>query len=820
MTNRAIHARRRAATPQATHSTHLRPTPLVVALHLALMGGTLMASGWSTVAHAQGSGTAASSAEAAPKRYDIPAGPVGTVVARFAGASGVLLAGASELVQGRNSPGLSGTYTLDAAIKALLAGSGLDAVRQANGSYALRQAAPAAVPTPASPAHTAAEAVLPVVTVRAGADTTRTGLAAEGYWVTSSGVAGFTERPIKDTPFSVKSVSSELMLNRGVGDLGKLDQIDASVSNSYSNWYPGQFIRGFSLVNDTNYRRNGLAFQQPYTVGLENKERVDVLKGLSGLQAGFSSPGGVINYVIKRPEDISELHLTVNQFGNAKMHVDVGRMLTDDVGVRLNAAVEDERNQIDHVHGPRSFVSGAVAWKITPNTSFDFDIEHEQRKKTFQPNLTLNTDGKIPAMPSPSTFLGQQWASFNVDSTAMSGKLEHRFSSDWSSSLAIGHHILKRDNTWLGFDSIAPNGDADVNLWHSPNDKGEATGVRFATNGKFATAGLQHDLAFGYEHTRVKFAWNAAWVSAFGSTNIYNPVALVRPSGTYDSGGDTDLRRDGFFINDVVALGEKWDIHLGGRYGVVEDQASYADSAYEKTAFTPTVALVFKPRPDLSAYVSYTEGLETGGTAPTGTTNVNQIMPPLVSKQVEAGLKGEIGQLAWETSIFRISRPAEYTNGANTYVQTGEQLHQGLEFSVSGKVTREVTLFGGAMWLDAKLKETGDPATAGKRPTGAANQRVALTAEYAPAALSGWTFAANLTHTGSRAVDAANTAIAPGYELFGLGLRHQRKIAGKDVTFRLNVDNLFNKRYWAKVDNDALEVGVPRTVWGGLSVAF
>lgn len=784
-------------------------TPLALATHLAV-AGTAAALAAAPAAHAADVAIA----------YDIPAGALNTALHRFVAQSGVFVAADGALTEGRSSPGLSGTYTTEAAIKALLAGSGLEAVRQANGSYALRQAVPAAAPTPAPPPRPVAETVLPVVTVRAGADTTRTGLAAEGYRVTGSGVAGFTERPIKDTPFSVKSVSSELLLNRGVGDLGKLDQIDASVSNSYSNWYPGQFIRGFSLVNDTNYRRNGLAFQQPYTVGLENKERVDVLKGLSGLQAGFSSPGGVINYVIKRPEDISELHLTVNQFGNAKTHVDVGRMLTDDFGVRLNAAVEDERNHIDHVHGPRSFVSGAVAWRITPDTSFDFDIEHERRNKTFQPNLTLNTNDKIPAMPSPSTFLGQQWASFKVDSTAMSGKLEHRFSSEWSASLAVGHHILKRDNTWLGFDSIAPNGDADVNLWHSPDDKGEATGVRFVTNGKFATVGLQHDLAFGYEHTRVKFAWNAAWVSAFGSTNIYNPAALVRPSGTYDSGGDTDLRRDGFFLNDVLALGEKWDIHLGGRYGMVKDQASYADSAYEKTAFTPTVALAFKPRPDLSAYVSYTEGLETGGTAPIGTTNVNQIMPPLVSKQVEAGLKGVIGQLAWETSVFRISRPAEYTNGANTYVQAGEQLHQGLEFSVSGKLTREVTLFGGAMWLDAKLKEAGDPATVGKRPTGAAKQRVALTAEYVPAALPGWTFAANLTHTGSRAVDAANTAIAPSYELFGLGLRHQRKIAGKDVTLRLNVDNLFNKRYWAKVDNDALEVGVPRTVWGGLTVAF
>ena len=93
------------------------------------------------------------------------------------------------------------------------------------------------------------------------------------------------------------------------------------------------------------------------------------------------------------------------------------------------------------------------------------------------------------------------------------------------------------------------------------------------------------------------------------------------------------------------------------------------------------------------------------------------------------------------------------------------------------------------------MKETGDPRTTGKRPTGTTKQRVALTAEYAPMAVAGWTFAANWTHSGDRAVDASTTVFARGYDLVGLGLRHQRRVAGINLTFPLHMDNVFDKRY-------------------------
>lgn len=793
----------RHPTPQATRgkpSPRFALRPTAVAVHLLLAGAAI--GGWVGAAQAQ-TATAAST-----RSYNIPAGPLNVVLTRFLGESGVLLSGSTELAQGKQSPGVQGNLTPDAALSALLAGTGLQAVVDAEGRYVLRVA----------PVVTrSGEAQLATVTVRASADTVFEGSAAEGYRVSRSAVAGFTEQSLKDTPFSVKVVPAELMHNRDMADAGKLDQMDAAVSNSYSEWYSQQFIRGFSISTANNYLRNGIPYTTFRSIGLENKERIEVLKGLSGLQLGFANPGGVVSYVTKKPADVTNLHLSVNEFGNAKTHLDLGRMVSDSLGFRINAVVEHQDSHIDKVSGPRQFFSGAVTWKPTSETTVDLDVEYEKRSKLSQTALGLTTGGGFPPMPDGKTFLGQDWAKFESEATTVEARLEHHLNPDWKVTLQANHFDMTRVNDWIGFGGIdGATGDVATVMFWGSNDNYKSSSARLMAQGTLQTGVVKHRLAFGYDRAYSYFDWSkAVWNGDIGDTNLFNPVPLARPAAG-SIAGKSETVRSGVFVQDVLALGGQWDLHLSGRQATLDQQTE----GYKKSTFTPSAALLFKPRPELSAYVSYVEGLEQGGTAPNSTTNANEQMKPLVSKQWETGLKGEVGLLNWEASLFQITKVAEYTNTANTYVQSGKQRHQGVELSLSGKVSREVTLYGGLMWLDAKLKETGDAATNGKRPTGVAEQRAVLTAEYAPATLSGWTFMANWTHTGKRAVNSTNTAFAPAYDLFGVGLRNQRKLADQDTTFRLGVDNLFDKRHWANVDDDFLVAGAPRTVWASMSVKF
>ena len=62
-------------------------------------------------------------------------------------------------------------------------------------------------------------------------------------------------------------------------------------------------MRGFVLDNRFNFRRDGLPINAETSIPLDNKERIEILKGTSGIQAGTSAPGGLVNYVVKRPLD-------------------------------------------------------------------------------------------------------------------------------------------------------------------------------------------------------------------------------------------------------------------------------------------------------------------------------------------------------------------------------------------------------------------------------------------------------------------------------------------------------------------------------------
>lgn len=322
--------------------------------------------------------------------------------------------------------------------------------------------------------------------------------------------------------------------------------------------------------------------------------------------------------------------------------------------------------------------------------------------------------------------------------------------------------------------------------------------------------------------------WGDGFWGQIGSTNIHNPTAINQPGLSDSAYPAARWREHGVFVNDVLALSPEWDLHLGGRHARIDRRFFNADGstygAYQKSRFTPSVAAVFKPIRSLSVYATYAEGLEQGGTAPLGTTNANAVMAPLVSKQFEAGLKGEVGQMSWEASLFRIAKAAEYTrsnaDSSSTFVQDGRQVHQGLELSSSGKLSRELTMFGSAMWLDAKLADTADPTVSGKRPAGVAAHRLAMTTEYAPHGLAGWTFVANWSRTGKRAVTAANSVFAPDYDVFGLGIRHEGRLGGYEVTVRVSIDNLFDKSYWGTVYDDYLVPGAPRTAWASMSLSF
>jgi len=141
-------------------------------------------------------------------------------------------------------------------------------------------------------------------------------------------VGGLGDTPLRELPLSATVIDRAQIEALGARRLADLTTTDPSVADAYNA--PGYWdflsVRGFVLDNRFNYRREGLPINAETTIPLDNKSRVEILKGTSGIQAGTSAPGGLVNYVVKRPteQNLRQVQLELRDRGSALASLDLG----------------------------------------------------------------------------------------------------------------------------------------------------------------------------------------------------------------------------------------------------------------------------------------------------------------------------------------------------------------------------------------------------------------------------------------------------------------------------------------------------------------
>jgi iron complex outermembrane receptor protein len=231
----------------------------------------------------------------------------------------------------------------------------------------------------------------------------------------SASVAGFSSAPLLETPASVNVLTAQQMLDLQIRSTTDAAKFDASLSDAYNAvGYAEQFsIRGFKLDNASSYRKDGMAIAGDTQIPLENKERIEVLKGLSGLQSGVSAPGGVINYVTKRPTDtpLRSVVLETRERGTLYGALDLGgRFDNSDFGYRINVAGERLRSYIKGADGNRKFVSAAFDWRISPQALLQIDGDYQRKSQLTAPGYQLLNNTTLPVVDADVLLNDQPWA--------------------------------------------------------------------------------------------------------------------------------------------------------------------------------------------------------------------------------------------------------------------------------------------------------------------------------------------------------------------------------------------------------------------------
>ena len=675
------------------------------------------------------------------------------------------------------------------------------------------------------------------------------------YQAKKAAVAGFDNAPLLDTPASVAVITEARLKDQQARLLSEVLKNDASVGDSYApvGYYENFVIRGFALNPASSYKINGRTITGEQNVALENKQQVEVLKGLAGLQSGVSEPGGLVNYVSKRPENVRSVTVSTNEHGERYLATDIGGWLGTEqqVGVRINLAHEDIRSYVDHADGKRDFVSLALDWNISPNALLQLNAEYQDREQRSVPGYQLLGGTEVPHHVSPKDLLAyQSWSNpVGIRSLNLDGLFEYRFNDAWKASFSASRSRVVIDDystfAWgcYGAASCAntavPNhfsaeGDYDISDYRSPDDTRSNEEAQAALNGQFDTGFLKHDLTFGTTAFRRLVDRRKSVNEYIGEGNIYQPSPVLEP---YDGPlGHTyrrlDSRQYGLFASDRISFNEQWQTILGGRQVRLDEetynQAGDTTRHTQRSVFLPQVALIYKPRPDTSLYASYSKGLSLGGEAAWFSSNADEVLPPTTSRQLEVGIKRDFQRLSLTAALFQITEDLQYNrpndDGTTTFVQQGKQKNVGIELSANGRVTSDLQVSASVAAIRAQVSGSGTDDYDGHQAINVPKLRASLHGDYSIPGVPGLALLGGVQYSASKYANREATVKVDDYAVFDVGGRYTTKVGDYATVLRLTVDNLFDKRYWRDVGESAgdgyLFLGAPRTARLSATVNF
>lgn len=646
-------------------------------------------------------------------------------------------------------------------------------------------------------------------------------------------LGAFGNKDIMEIPLSIQSYSSVLLENSRARTL--LDVVrndpgvqDGRVNGSYSNLR----MRGFSTDWTNTIRRNGLSLAPYQDVPLEGVDQVSVLKGPSGFLYGFNSPGGTVNFITKRPtfDPFNEVTIEGRSYDGWYVHLDTSNTLGAEktLGYRFNLGHEDVGDFTHSFDFRRSFATGSVDWKVTEKAVLQFNADYQRKEAAAQPVIGIS-GGKLPPLYNPRTLLGQPWLQYQADVYNVGSRLDYAWSDAWSLTAEAAYSSNTRYTAFPRIGGVRDNGDViqgtTSRLDISPDQMyWTLSGQVFAT-GTFSTFGIGHDLVTGA-------SGRSYWARELGYirlpitvVNIFNPVYVPEPTlPPNPPKNHNDVIQNSVFASDLISFTDHWQALLGARYIHFKNTLTVPNTApvlYIRNKVVPNVGLIYKPTPDVMVYSSYTQGLEQSGVAPPFAVNRGATFAPLLSTQYEVGAKAVIGEsFNVGLSAFQINKTLEFVDSALLFRQDGRQRHRGIELTTNGQLTSDLTLVAGVSRLFTTQLDTNDVTVNGQQTPNAPDWQVGLSLDYRLPAVKGLFVGGALTYAGDRAVDAANTVVAPGYTTLDLGARYVCVLLNRNMVFRFNAKNVTNKRYWGSAESLGVFPGAPRTLYVAVQTEF
>lgn len=806
----------------------------------AIVAGALGASLLMQPAHAQDLPAAAQQAVLA---FDLPAAPLHDTLSRISLQSGRTISASAELVSGKQAAPVRGALDAEAAARQALAGTGLELVVTRAGALTVRPLPPAGAVTSLEPVLVTGSTVIP---------------ASEGtgsYTVPESASATRLRLSLRETPQSVTVITRQQMDDQGITTVaGALEQAPGIVvargnSEGYSFYSRGFQLQNFQFDGLPSLSSDGGNVRDNYSITSSViYDRVEILKGATGLVNGAGYPSGVINLIRKRPTREFQGSVTAGagSWDQYRGELDLSGPLAENGRIRgrMVAAVNDANSFIDYTKTREDVLYGILEADITPRTTASLGIEYQKNKNNASSNIHLPafyTDGTQASFPR-STNPADKWTWRTHETTRYFADITHTFENDWQLKVAAGHRGYQSRELMAGMGSSF----IDVDTRSISHSLGQASlfdtdsrenSIDVQASGMFSLLGRRHDLVFGYNAART----HSTSARDDGLSDLRIPDAFNWDNNSFKPtvykhllDFDVEASQKILYGATVLRPTDSFAVILGGRltdYSWEQKSAfsSGSRAGYGTTVddkFIPYAGVTFDVDAHHTVYASYTDVFKPQAFNFDAS---NRQLDPLTGKSMEVGAKGEYwdGKLNTSIALFQLKQEnvaeldpsgATLPNGSVAYVAVPGVTTRGIELEVSGELLPGWQLHAGYTYSRSRDR-------AGERvSTTQPEQMFKLATTYRmPGDWHRLTVGGNVhwqsgTYFAQTVNGASRRFIQDGYGVLGLMAAYD---FNKDLRLTVNVNNVLDKTYYSGIGTyNSVYYGAPRNLLAQLRYKF
>ena len=659
---------------------------------------------------------------------------------------------------------------------------------------------------------------------------------AQSYKVEAISTATKTNTPLRDIPQAITVLTEEQIDDQAMQNMADVVRYVPGVQMAQGEGHrDAPIFRGNTSTAD--FYINGMRDDVQYLRDLYNVQRIEVLKGPSGMIFGRGSAGGLINRVTKQANwsDSGGIDASIGSWQQARVSGDYNYAINDELAVRLTGMYEDSEGYRDFYRLERSAVNPTLTYRLADRTTLALSYEHFDDERITDRGIPFDPATNKPLQINRATFIGNPDLS---DSTATVDAVSATLSHEFLSGALLVNQTRYADydkfygNVFPGAYTPA-NGRVAVSAYTSGTDRKNLmnqTDLTFEAKAGSVT----HKMLVGAElnqqdtdnvrltgyFTDVSATAIAAFVTL--ANPVYRGNIVFRASAT-DADNTSDAKAKAVYVQDQIEITPQWQAVLGLRYDdyqvELENHRNGSVIESEDDLLSPRAGLIYKPVEDVSIYLNYSKAyVPRAGEQMASLTISNAALDPESFINHEFGVKWDISDsLSVATALYQLDRTnvavTDPVNPTLSILVDGQQVN-GVEFEVNGQLSTHWDFVAGYAFQDSEI--LAPAAQKGKQLSQVPEHSFSLWNRYQ--INEQWGAGLGVVSQSSAFVAVDNLVTLPGFTRVDAAVFYTPM---PELRLQLNLENLTDKTYYASAhSNNNITPASPRAARLGVSYKF